>query len=153
MTERAERDLYKSYVCSILEFSPIVWCPFSSVWSNRIEAVLTIVTRIVLHFTPWRNVIPRTSYRTRCLLFGLDTLAKRCDIAQYTFMSNLIVGEIESPEQLARVNINVSPRVFLNYRLIRTETIKHWWTLKVPWFFKTLYKIMKFNQYLFVYSG
>ena len=48
--------LYKTYVRSILEFSSIVWYPFSSAWSNRIEAVQTRVTRIVLHFTPWRNV-------------------------------------------------------------------------------------------------
>nr|XP_049467123.1 uncharacterized protein LOC125908418 [Anopheles coluzzii] len=113
--------LYKSYVRSILEFSSTVWCPFSSVWSNRIEAVQKRVTRIVLHFTPWRNVTPRPSYHTRCLLFGLDTLARRRDNAQCTFLSKLIVGEIDSPELLARVNINVPPRVFRNYRLIRTD--------------------------------
>ena len=63
-------------------------------------------TRNVVHFTPWRNATPRPSYHTRCLLFGLDTLARRCDNAQCTFMSKLIVGETDSPELLSRVNKN-----------------------------------------------
>ena len=58
------------------------------------------------------------------IVFGLDTLARRRDNAQCTFMSTLIVGEIDSPELLARVNINVPPNVYCNYRLIRTDLIR-----------------------------
>ena len=113
--------LYKSYVRAILKNSSIVWCLFSCIWSNLIETVQKRVTCSVLHFTPWRNVTPCPSYHTRCLLFGLDTLARRRNNAQCTFMFKLIVGEIDSPELLARVHINVSPRMIRNYRLITTN--------------------------------
>ena len=52
---------------------------------------------------------------------NLYVLNRRRDNAQWTFLSKLIVGEIDSPELLARVNINVPPRVFRNYRLIKTD--------------------------------
>ena len=71
--------------------------------------------------TPCRNVDSRPSYETRCILFGLETLEKRREVAQQKFMTKLIIGETDAPELPARINKNVPSRTFRNYRLLKTQ--------------------------------
>ena len=113
--------LYKSLVRPLLESCSVVWSPSSCFWSKKLESVQIKFTRFVLRFTPYRNVDPRPSYETRCLLFGLETLEKRREVAQQKFMSKLILGETDAPELLVRININVPSRTFRNYRLLETQ--------------------------------
>ena len=121
---------YKSLVRSILEYSSVVWCPSSSLWSNKIESVQKKITRLVLRFTPWRNVATRPSYHARCLIFGLESLATRRETAQILFMKKIILGEIDSPDLLARVNFHVPAHILRNfrYREICTATPRCNWS-------------------------
>ena len=84
--------LYKSLVRPLFESSSVVWSPSSNLWSKKLESV------------------------QRCLLFGLETLEKRRDVAQQKFMSKLIIGETDAPELLARIKINVPFRIFRNFK-------------------------------------
>ena len=78
--------LYKTLVRSILEHSSLVFCSSSSLWSNKTESMQKKFTRLVLWFTPWRNVTVRPSYHARCLIFGLESLATGRETVQITFM-------------------------------------------------------------------
>ena len=113
--------LYKSLIRPQLESNSVVWSPSSCLWSNKLESVQRKFTRFVLRFTPFRNVDPRPSYENRCLVFGLEMLERRREVAQLKFMSKLIIGETDAPELLTRININLHSRTFRNYRLLRTQ--------------------------------
>ena len=78
-------------------------------------------TRLVLRFTPWRNVAARPSYHARCLIFGLESLATRRETAQILFMKKIILGEIDSPDLLARVDFHVPARILRNFRLLKVD--------------------------------
>ena len=90
-------------------------------WSNKIESVQETFTRLVLRFTPWRNVAARPSYHARCLIFGLESLATRRETAQILLMKKIILGQIDSPDLLARVNFHVPARILGIFRLLRVD--------------------------------
>ena len=75
--------------------------------------------RLVLRFTPWRNVAERPSYHTRYLIVGLEPLATRGGMAQITLTNKNILGEIDSPDILAY--LHVPARNLRNYRLLRVD--------------------------------
>ena len=114
--------LYKSLVRSILEYFSVVWCSSSSsLWWNKIESVQKKFIRLVLQFTPWRNVPARPSYHARCLIFGLESLATRRETAQIMFNEENHSRRDRFIGPLARVNFHVPVRNLRSYKLLRVD--------------------------------
>ena len=104
------RTLYYSLVRSILETAAIVWSPYFDIWSSRIEAVQKKFVRFAFRFLPWTNPLELPPYESRCELLGMATLEKRRRDMRAVFIGKLLLGEINAPNILAQVNINVAPR-------------------------------------------
>ena len=119
-------SLYISLVRSILETSAIIWSPYTDIWTNRIESVQAKFLRFALRSLPWRDPVQLPPYASRCRLLGIDTLAKRRDVFRAVFVGKLLTGEIDAPNILSEININVPyrnlrMRNFLRLSFHRTE--------------------------------
>ena len=104
------RALYYSLVRSILETAAIVWSPYFDIWSTRIEAVQRKFVRYALRLLPWTNPLELPPYEDRCKLLGMTTLEKRRRDMRAVFIGKILLGEIDAPNILAQININVMPR-------------------------------------------
>ena len=113
------RTLYYSLVRSILETAAIVWSPYFDTWSSRTEAVQRRFVRFALRFLPWTNPLELPPYVDRCSLLGMATLEKRRRDMRAVFIGKLLHGEINAPNILAQLNINVIPRVFRTRNFLR----------------------------------
>lgn len=116
------KTLYCSLVRSILEYSSVVWAPFYANEKNRIEAVQRKFTRFALRHLSRE---PR-DYASRCSLLKLDSLTVRRDLAKATFVSDLLRSDINCPQLIGQLNINIRRRtlrshVFLALPFARTN--------------------------------
>ncbi|XP_055533512.1 uncharacterized protein LOC129723356 isoform X2 [Wyeomyia smithii] len=122
---RNDRDVART-VRSVLETSAIIWSPYTDIWANRIESVQVRFLRYALRSLPWRDPAQLPPYANRCRLLGIDTLAKRRDVSKAVFVGKLLSGEIDAPNILAQINVNVPYRNlrlrnFLRLPFHRTE--------------------------------
>lgn len=89
------KSLYVSLVRSTLEYCSIIWSPYYSIHSNRIERIQKIFTKTALRLN-WHSELP--SYESRRKLLGLQALSDRRTCFFITFAYNVISGKIKSPE-------------------------------------------------------
>ena len=115
------RSLYFSLVRSVLETAAIAWSPFHNVWIFRIEKIQAKLIKYALRFLPWRNRDELPPYESRCRLLGMDTLVKRRDIQKTTFIGKVMLGEIDAPWILAKINLNVVPRPLRQWNFLRLQ--------------------------------
>lgn len=115
------RSLYCTLVRSLLESNVVVWCPYQTIWINRIEAVQRKFVRRALRSLPWRDPVNLPPYEQRCRLLGIDTLASRRFAQQAGFAAKILLGEIDSPEILSRLNIYAPERTLRQRNFLTTE--------------------------------
>ncbi|XP_058449397.1 uncharacterized protein LOC131429340 [Malaya genurostris] len=115
------RSLYFTLVRSVLEASSVIWCPYADVWINRIESIQAKFLRYALRSLPWRNPTELPPYTDRCRLLGMDTLSKRRNISRAVFIGKLLMGQIDAPNILSQVNINVPPRTLRSRNFLRLD--------------------------------
>lgn len=104
------KALYCALVRSTLEYSAVVWAPFYQNGMRRIEGVQRKFVRYALRNLPWndRNNLP--SYVDRCKLIHLDLLSVRRDVAKACFVSDLLNSNVDCPELLSQLNVNIRRR-------------------------------------------
>lgn len=102
------RSLYCALVRSILEFCSVVWCPYQSTWTAKIESVQRKFTRLALRRA--HNPAGWSPYEERCRILRLDTLEKRRHISQASFVAKVLAGEIDSPWILAQIQVYAPER-------------------------------------------
>lgn len=108
--------LYVSFVRSILEYASIVWYPYYNVHIFKIEAIQKRFLRFALRGLPWVDPNTLPSYQSRLKLIGLEPLEIRREVARTIFLHRLLIGEIDSPEILSLLNINIPTAGLRNQR-------------------------------------
>lgn len=114
-------SLYQSLVRSILEFASPAWSPFEGVWISRIEAVQRRFVRLALKQLPWREHQSLTPYEMRCNLLHIDTLTRRRSIDLAVFGAKILLGEIDCPSLLARLQLYAPERYLRSRRVLQQD--------------------------------
>lgn len=104
------KTLFCSLVRPILEYACVVWTPFYDSHVKRIEAVQRRFLRFALRFLPWVNRLILPPYSERLKLLDMVTLETRRKNLGIVFFSRILSGEIDAPNLLRKININVRPR-------------------------------------------
>lgn len=112
------KSLYCSLVRPIIEFACVVWSPRQQDRTDRLESIQRKLTKHLFYRLPWSSHASCPAYRTRCLLFGLESLQHRRMTAQCIFLHKTISGSIDAPFILSKVNFlapgrQLRPRQFL----------------------------------------
>lgn len=115
------RALYYALVRSHLETAVVAWSPFTDEWVTRIESVQRKFTRFALRFHPWPVHVVAPSYEQRCEALGMATLAQRRLFLRAAFVGKLLLGAIDAPSILARINLNVIPRPLRTRNALRLD--------------------------------
>lgn len=115
------RSVYCSLVRSILESNAVVWCPYQSTWTARIESVQRKFVRYALRNLPWHDPLNLPPYEDRCRLLGLQTLEKRRSIAQAVFIAKILTGETDAPNLLGQMNIYAPERLLRQRNILLLE--------------------------------
>lgn len=102
------RNLYCSFVRSLLEYCSVVWSPSYAVYVEVIERV----QRKFLRILAFKCGYQREDYQYDDILFqfNLQSLQTRRQIAELCFLYNVLNGGIQCPQLLALVPFNVSVR-------------------------------------------
>lgn len=116
------KSLYVSFVRTLLEYASVVWCPYYEVNINRVEAVQKRFLRFALRGLPWSDVTTLPIYQSRLKLINMESLKVRRMVAKVVFVHKVLTGEIDSPDILNLLSINV-PTV--NLRNNRFFSISH----------------------------
>jgi len=106
--------LLTSLVRPILEYSAPVWSPQYGVHRDRIESVDKNCLIFSLRALKWNSSRVLASYSSRLLLINVPSLSNRRTLLGTMFIRNLIHGEVEIPELLSRLHLNV-PNRFTRY--------------------------------------
>lgn len=114
----ALKSLYCSLVRSILEYAVPVWAPYHSTLSSKIERVQKCFVRYGLRLLPWRNPNSLPDYTERCRLIDLELLSSRRVKLQRLFIFDVLMSNIDCPELLQLININVPYRRLRNHQFI-----------------------------------
>lgn len=99
----ALKTLYCSLVRSVLEYAVVVWAPYQTTQSARIESVQRRFLKYALRILPWRDPMNLPRYSHRCLLIRLPTLADRRTLLQRLFIFDVITGNIDCSSILENV--------------------------------------------------
>lgn len=111
--------LFCALVRSHLEYAVVVWCPFTNIYIRRIESVQSKFTRFALRFHQWPNSAESPTYEQRCRALGLATLYNRREFLKASFVGKLLLGAIDAPNILARINLNAIPRPLRTRSILR----------------------------------
>lgn len=76
----------------------------------RLESIQRKFVRYALRHLPWNDPANLPPYEHRCQLLGIDTLERRRSIAQAMFAAKVLVGEIDSPEIVAELQLYAPER-------------------------------------------
>jgi len=102
--------LYTSLVRPNLEYASPVWNPKYAIHSDSIESVQKQFLLFALSYLPWDPAVNLPPYEARLKLINLPTLKSRRTTANVCFMFKLIIGSIDSPNLLSKINFNVPMR-------------------------------------------
>lgn len=112
---------YYALVRSHLETAVVAWCPHTDEWVTRIESVQRKFTRFALRFHSWPDQVVTPTYEQRCEALGMETLSKRRQFLRAAFVGKLLLGAIDAPSILARINFNVIPRPLRTWNALRLD--------------------------------
>lgn len=113
------KALYCALVRSILEYGCVVWSPHYQNGVQRIEAIQRKFVRFALRNLPWSDPWNLPNYEDRCKLLGIDILSVRRDVAKASFLSDLILGNIDCAELLQLIDFNVRHRNLRSHYFLR----------------------------------
>ncbi|XP_055633092.1 uncharacterized protein LOC129773504 [Toxorhynchites rutilus septentrionalis] len=113
------RSLYSCLVRPFLETASLIWDPYRSTMAARIESIQGRFVRFALRLLPWNDPLNLPPYEHRCQLIGLETLKQRRKRAKAIFIARLLVPEIDAPNVLAQIAINVP-----GYTLRRSDFLR-----------------------------
>lgn len=100
--------LYTSLIRSKLEYGSIVWSPYAKVHIDRLERIQRKFVSFALRNITFSYPLP--PYAERSLLLGLETLELRRKIFSLSLIFDLINGNIDCPDLLAKIAFNVPCR-------------------------------------------
>lgn len=104
------KTLYISYVRSIIEYCSVVWCPYQPTHVARIESVQKQFLLFALRKLGWSSLrLPL--YESRCMLINIETLEKRREIAQISFINDVMSQRVQSEYLLENLNLYVPSRI------------------------------------------
>lgn len=126
------KSLYVSLVRPLLETASIVWDPYHSTVASRIESVQKRFVRFALRNLPWNDSLNLPSYESRCQLIGLETLMQRRKRAKAIFIAKLLAAEIDAPNLLELVNVNVPGYVTRRPEFLRLPLRRRDYTFHEP---------------------
>ncbi|XP_055527618.1 uncharacterized protein LOC129720197 [Wyeomyia smithii] len=101
------RLLFYALVRSVLETASIIWSPYINCWATRIEAIQSRFLKFALRLLPWSNPTNLPPYEDRCRLLNMETLQCQRNSATALFAAKLLLGNIDSPNLLEQINLNV----------------------------------------------
>lgn len=116
------KALYCSLVRPIIETASVVWTPYQLSWNIRIERIQKTFIRRALRQLPWRDPLNLPPYAERCRLLSMDTLQRRRQIQQATFVAKLLSGEIDSTHLLSCLNFRAPSRFLRSTFLLRQDS-------------------------------
>lgn len=109
------KTLYTSLVRPILEYCSCVWSPAHKNHIMSIESVQKKFLIFALRGLNWDVSLHLPPYRSRLLLINLPTLENRRILLGVLFIHKLVLGEIDSPDLLLRLNFAVPARMSRHY--------------------------------------
>lgn len=116
------KSLYIFFVRPLLEYACQVWSPSQSTLINRIESVQRRFVRFALRGLPWTDSFNLPPYESRLKLINLQPLALRRDVADITFVHQVLSGSIDCPEFLHSISLNTNPRNVRSFPTFRLES-------------------------------
>ena len=99
------------------------WTPTQQNIIDRIETIQRRFLRALFYRLPWSRDCTYPSYRTRCLLFRLESLQYRRMMAQCVYLHKLLCGSIDAPSILEHVDIRAPSRILRSRPLFCTNFI------------------------------
>lgn len=112
------KALYCALVRPLLETAAVVWSPYQTSWSIRIERIQKRFIRLALKDLPWRNPADLPPYPDRCRLLGLDTLHRRRQAQQAVLIAKILNSEIDTPYLLSALDLRAPQRTLRNDTLL-----------------------------------
>jgi Reverse transcriptase (RNA-dependent DNA polymerase) len=101
------RQLYFTYVRSILEFGSIIWMPHTIEYIKKIESIQKQFLLYTLrHLYNPRDYLNLPSYETRLRVINLESLESRRENLSATFIFKILHGAIDSSMLKNSVKIN-----------------------------------------------
>lgn len=102
------KQLYVSYVRSLLDYASIVWCPFYECYKYAIEKVQNKVVRYI--YFKERGIYNRQmNVATLCQGYGLESLENRRRKFCILYLYQAINGHIDDPIFVSKLNLYVPP--------------------------------------------
>jgi hypothetical protein len=97
--------LFKTMVRSILEFGSVIWNPYYTLHSQRIESLQRSFTRHLAFNSV--KVSNRSTYEERLRLFKMNTLCERRRMLDLVFLHNIVRGSLVFSDILDGIQLNV----------------------------------------------
>ena len=147
--------LFTSLVRPILEYASIIWCPSFSCDIIRIESVQKQFLLFCLRNLGWDSPYSLPPYESRLKLISLPTLVSRRHMLNSIFILKLLKSEVNCPNLLRCININVPFRAsryynFLSVKQFNTNYLSNQPICNLCKSFNDLYQLIDFNQPLYL---
>lgn len=114
------KRLFTTFVSPILEYASQIWSPQFKVHTLRIESIQKQFLLFALRKFHWKDRFHLPSYKHRLLLLQMNTLEDRRKIASIIFVFSILMGIIQSPSLLRKLNIRIP---VVATRILRTSTM------------------------------
>lgn len=126
------KRLFVSLVRPSLEYGCVLWSPFYSCHSDRIESVQVQFLLFALRSLPWNTSENLPPYENRLKLIDLPTLKQRRYMLRALFIIKLIRGQIDSAYLTTEIMFNVPRRNLRNFAPLQLSFARSNYELNNP---------------------
>ena len=113
--------LFTSLVRPILEYGTVIWSPCYQCHIDRIESVQKQFLIFCLRSLGWSSNESLPPYKSRLKLINLPSLGSRRKLLNCLFIYNVLLGNINTPDILELLKINVPLRSLRSYSFLKLE--------------------------------